>query len=184
MASTTPNHLLSTHLHTTTNESIVLDQLASEATESKEDRPTLGPKEPNEEGKEKSVLGSDLHLFAVNLRPLKRLATTTANKLSITNLQAPKEDPISSSSCACSKIISEEDLCLTPKAIEHRIPEAKACPPAPKKKAPPKRKRDHNHNQLAVTLHGALDSAHQRAYLVNPPDVHTFPDCIKALFKQ
>lgn len=183
MASSSPNVLqCGSDLPLTTSAAIVLDQPLLEATEEKVQQSTLEP--VKEEREEKSVLGSDLQLFAVNLHPLKRLSTTRANQLLITSSQDPKEDSICSSSCAWScKIYSEEDLCVTPKAKEHQIPEAKACPPAPKKKVPAKRKRDYDHNQPPIILDGAL-VPNQRAYFVNPPDLHTFPDSIKALFKE
>ncbi|KAI5080191.1 hypothetical protein GOP47_0005670 [Adiantum capillus-veneris] len=73
----------------------------------------------------------------------------------------------------------EESECVTPKAGEHRIPESKdlVCPPPPIKRKPTAFKR------IVSTRHSACNVADNHAtFLISPPDLHTYPDCIRALF--
>ncbi|MCO5571904.1 hypothetical protein L7F22_025653 [Adiantum nelumboides] len=67
---------------------------------------------------------------------------------------------------------AEEPECVTPKAGEQRIPDSQAmvCPPPPRKRKP-------------AAFKSPSPFANSRAsFLTNPPDLHTFPACIRALF--
>lgn len=80
----------------------------------------------------------------------------------------------------------EEEGCATPTAREQRIPQYNKeliCPPAPKKKPCASKRR---RLFYSADDHGAANyhiGAERRPFFVDPPDLHNFPDCIRALFK-
>lgn len=102
----------------------------------------------------------------------------------------------------------EEEACLTPRAKEHRIaPETLICPPPPCKKRrttphqlslpdcakvrkrlsyamPPSSAASSSANSASSAEYMRLQRQYAAAsqVVVNPPDLHTFPACIKALF--
>ena len=72
----------------------------------------------------------------------------------------------------------DDDLCATPKkAMIHK--KVLICPPAPRKKAGKKR-ISANHPLERETGDHKRRMIH---FLTDPPDLDSFPDCIKALFK-
>lgn len=89
-----------------------------------------------------------------------------------------QESAISKAESEATAEEEELELCVTPTAKEQRIPESKnlVCPPPPiKKKATALKRRSRPY----------IENGHQPAnLLINPPDLHTFPECIRALFKK
>eukprot|EP00250_Pteridium_aquilinum_P013968 c21693_g1_i1 orf=198-803(-) len=93
---------------------------------------------------------------------------------------------------------ADEDIenvgCVTPKANEHRIPQPLACPPPPRKKLK-KHKSDQGtasdpfdagHGYKAASKPKVVSNFYDHTthnFFNPPPDLHTYPECIKALFK-
>ncbi|KAH7301044.1 hypothetical protein KP509_23G009600 [Ceratopteris richardii] len=72
----------------------------------------------------------------------------------------------------------EQDVgCITPTGKEHRIPESKyiECPPAPLKRRPAPMKRRGRHYQ---------NNRRRVNGLLNPPDLQTGPESIRAIFDE